>query len=171
MKMKSLLLVFIAVLFASAARSFAGGDVYFLSLPGFTGDATTGGHQGQIVVTGFQYPGVSGSNRSFYVEKGFDSASAGLLMASVSGTAITSGTFYCEKAASEASRAGGRVFTMVFGGLVVESYESFDTGAADPSPAEKVSFSFSTLQITTYPQKGGKGQPVTTPIFSPPMVN
>ena len=174
MKTKRLLFALFISLFAFSLRSFASGDVYYLSLPGLTGDATVRGHEKQIVVTGFQYPGLSGSAKSFYIQKGFDSASSGLLMDSVAGTTLTSGTFYCEKPGSSGagSGVGGRVFTMVFGGLVVESWESYDYGTTDLYPTEKVSSTFSTLSITSYPQKGsGQTSPTTTPIFSPPMVN
>lgn len=173
MKTARLPLLLLIVLLALSFRSFAAGDSYYLSLPGLTGESTAEGHQKQIGVTGFQYPGLSGSANSFYIQKGFDSASAGLLMASVSGTTFTTGTFYCEKGSSSSSLgagAGKRIFSMVFGGLVVDSWESYDYGAAELTPAEKVSFTFSTLTITSYPQR--KGDPtVVTPIFFPPMTN
>ncbi len=164
------LLLLVVLTVGVCAQSRAGGDAYYLALPGITGDATAPGHAHQIALTGFAYPGISGSAESIYVQKNFDSASAQLLLASVTGTPITSGTFYCETAGSE--KGGGRVFTMVFGDLVIDAWQSADMGASDPVPVEKVSFSFDSLSITSYPQRGGPGgPPVTTLIFAPPQHN
>jgi hypothetical protein len=148
------------------ARSEAAGDIYLLALPGISGNARGLDQENLISVTGFQYPGISGSAESFYVQKNFDSASAPLLLASVAGTVMTSATFYCESA------NGSRVFTMIFGDLMVDAWQSADMGTTDLVPMEKVSFSFDSLSIITYsPRVKGAGPPVTTLIFAPPMHN
>jgi type VI protein secretion system component Hcp len=161
-----LLLVLAFLMVAVCARSRGSGDVYYMTLAGINGNARVAGLTNAIAVTGFQYPGVSGSAESFYIEKNFDSSSAQLLLASVTGSTITSGTFYCESAL-------GPVFTMSFGDLIIDAWQSSDMGMVDLVPMEKVSFSFDSLSITTYSQRGGKGggAPVTTLIFAPPMHN
>ena len=169
-----ILLLALAALLAPAIPAHAAGDTYFLSLPPLLGNSTDPAHKNDIVVTGFQYPGVSGSSHTFYIEKGFDSASPGLLLASVTGQVFSSGIFYCTKATgggAGVSKGGGRIFTMNFGDLVVSSWQTFDNGTEDLAPVERVYFTFSTLSLVTYPQGGGIGLSGTTPVFSPPMVN
>ena len=168
-------LVLAGLMVAMCSQSKAAGDAYYFALPGVSGNVTAGAYAHDIAVTGFQYPGISGSAESFYIEKNFDSASALLLLASVTGTSFTSGTFYCVAGGGEGVGLGkglGRIFTMVFGDLVIDAWQSADMGTSDPVPTEKVSFSFDSLSITTYPQKGGPGgPPVTTLIFAPPDHN
>jgi type VI protein secretion system component Hcp len=171
MNTKFLFLLLLSVFVGFSGCAFGAGDVYYLTLSGIAGDSAVRGHEKQIVVTGFQYPGLSGSSKSFYIQKDFDSASAPLLMASITGGTITSGSFYCEKAATGGLSGGRPVFTMVFGGLVVDSFYSYDYGTADLIPGEKVSFTFSTLTVTSYPQNVKGSTPVVTPIFYPPMGN
>ena len=164
-------LAFAGVLITGIGQLKAATDSYYLALPGITGDASVAGHLHDIAVTGFEYPGISGSAQSFYIEKVFDSASAQLLLASVSGTTISSGTFYCDAGGGGELEKTQHVFVMVFGDLMVDAWQSADMGTADPVPKEKVSFSFSSLSITTYPARAkGGGSPVTTLIY-PPLHN